>query len=71
MEPMQRQNLATDQEISVIFSNVEEILPLHKNFVEDLETAMANFGDETLLGELFLKLVRKNKLEIHLCRVLN
>lgn len=49
--------LILKEEAKDIFANITDILEVHASFFVELERAIANFSDESLLGDEFLKLV--------------
>eukprot|EP01114_Cavostelium_apophysatum_P018154 TRINITY_DN5556_c0_g1_i2.p2 TRINITY_DN5556_c0_g1~~TRINITY_DN5556_c0_g1_i2.p2 ORF type:complete len:976 (-),score=267.05 TRINITY_DN5556_c0_g1_i2:63-2990(-) len=63
MEPMKREGIATPQEISTLFSNVELIIGVNRQLLSDLKSLEGGKG----LGEAFLKTVDFLKMYANYC----
>ena len=57
MFPIQVEGLLKAKDISVIFSNVEDILNLHSPVLNDLEKCINNWSDASCFGNTFIALV--------------
>jgi hypothetical protein len=59
VQPIQKNHLISDEQVSAIFSNIVKLIPLHEAFLASLQRRQEKWTAEQLVGDLFQKTVRK------------